>query len=30
MTEINTTEERPLWLEQPLFDYGPHAANLVR
>ena len=21
MTEINTTEERPLWLEQPLFDY---------
>ena len=30
MPEINTAQERPLWLEHPLFDYGPHAANLVR
>jgi hypothetical protein len=30
MTEINATERRPLWLEQPLFDYASHAANLVR
>ena len=30
MTEVNAPEGRPLWSEQPLFDCGPHAANLVR
>ena len=30
MTEINTTEVRPLWLEQPLFDYVRAACSEPR